>query len=313
MSIKHPIIVVTGSSGAGTTTVKHTFEGIFWREKVNAAIVEGDSFHRYTRGEIRQLIADGVTCPARLGIQGGSNGGLLMGNMTVMYPELFGAVVCQVPLLDMIRFQHFLMARYWVPEYGDAEKDPAAMGWIGKYSPYQNIKAGKKLPGIMFTAGDNDSRTHPLHARKMAASMQAVAEKDGIKRPILLWVDRDAGHGQGKPLNLRIRDAADTRMFIMWQLGMLPLKPDQLPDTKTQASAFDAVDGVQIALRVEGMTCELCAGKVRNALLAVPGVGEVDVDLKGKSSKVALKKGQMVEPKVLIAAVEHAGFKAVEK
>lgn len=256
------------------------------------------------------LIDQKYTQSSRLATMGGSNGGLLMGAMMTQRPELFGAIVCQVPLLDMIRFQHFLMARYWVPEYGDAEKDPAAMGWVSKYSPYQNIKSGKKLPGIMFTAGDNDSRTHPLHARKMAAAMQAVAEMDGVKRPVLLWVDRDAGHGQGKPLNLRIRDAADTRMFIMWQLGMLPLKPDQLPDAKTQAAATEAIEGVQIALSVEGMTCELCAGKVRNALLAVPGVGGVEVDLKGKMSRVVVKEGQKVESKVLIAAVEKAGFKA---
>lgn len=259
------------------------------------------------------LIDQKYTQPSRLATMGGSNGGLLMGAMMTQRPELFGAIVCQVPLLDMIRFQHFLMARYWVPEYGDAEKDEAAMGWISKYSPYQNIKSGKKLPGIMFTAGDNDSRTHPLHARKMAAAMQAVAEKDGVERPVLLWVDRDAGHGQGKPLNLRIRDAADTRMFIMWQLGMLPIKPDRLPDVKTEAAAGGASEGLQIALKIEGMTCELCAGKVRNALMAVPGVGSVEVDLKGNASRVALKRGQMVESKVLIAAVEKAGFMAHTK
>ncbi|MBY0313246.1 MAG: prolyl oligopeptidase family serine peptidase, partial [Phycisphaerales bacterium] len=93
--------------------------------------------------------------------------------------------------------------------------------WLLKYSPYQNIKQGAKYPATLFTAGENDSRTHPMHARKMAAAVQAATASDPADKPVLLWVDRDAGHGQGKPLNLRIRDAADTRIFFMWQLGMM--------------------------------------------------------------------------------------------
>ncbi len=174
-------------------------------------------------GAAEWLIANKYTNPKRLAATGGSNGGLLMGAMMTQRPELFNAIICAVPLLDMVRFQNFLMARYWVGEYGTAEKE-ADFGWIIKYSPYQNIKPNYPYPAILFTAGENDTRVHALHARKMAAAMQAATSSDPKEKPILLWVDREGGHGQGKPLNLRIRDAADQRIFLMWQLGMLDSK-----------------------------------------------------------------------------------------
>jgi prolyl oligopeptidase len=151
---------------------------------------------------------------------GGSNGGLLTGAALVQRPELFGAVVSAVPLLDMLRYQHFLMARYWVPEYGSAE-DPEQFGFLRAYSPYHHVTAGVRYPAVLLTAGENDKRVHPLHARKMAALLQASTASDPAEDPVLLWVDRDAGHGQGKPLHLRVRDAADIQMFLRWQLGML--------------------------------------------------------------------------------------------
>jgi prolyl oligopeptidase len=166
------------------------------------------------------LIDNGYTNPGRLGISGGSNGGLLVGAAVTQRPDLFAAAVCGVPLLDMLRFHQFLMARYWVPEYGSAE-DPEQLRWLLAYSPYHNVQPGVKYPAVFFTTGENDTRVHPLHARKMAALMRAATEDDPAARPILLWVDREAGHGSGKPLHLRIRDAADGRMFMMWQLGML--------------------------------------------------------------------------------------------
>jgi prolyl oligopeptidase len=166
------------------------------------------------------LIKRGYTKPERLAISGGSNGGLLTGAAVTQRPDLFRAVIVAVPLLDMLRYQNFLMARYWVPEYGSAE-NPSEFEYISKYSPYQNIKAGTKYPAVLLTAGENDTRVHPLHARKMAAGLQAATASDPADKPILLWVDRDAGHGAGKPLDLRVRDVTDQRMFIMWQLGML--------------------------------------------------------------------------------------------
>jgi prolyl oligopeptidase len=167
------------------------------------------------------LIENKYTSPERLAASGGSNGGLLMGALMTQRPELFRAIVCAVPLLDMLRYQNFLMARYWVPEYGTAE-NAEHFKWLRAYSPYHNIKPGTKYPALFFTAGENDTRVHALHARKMAAAMQAATASSPADRPVILWVDRDAGHGAGKPLELRIRDAVDTRMFFMWQLGMLP-------------------------------------------------------------------------------------------
>lgn len=166
------------------------------------------------------LITEGYTNPKKLGVAGGSNGGLLTGAMVTQRPDLFSAVISAVPLLDMVRYQNFLMARYWVPEYGTAE-NPSHFEYIVKYSPYHNVKPGTKYPAVLFTAGENDTRVHPLHARKMAALMQASTGSDPAAEPILLWVDREGGHGAGKPRHLQVRDIADQRLFMMWQLGML--------------------------------------------------------------------------------------------
>ncbi|MHC4421453.1 MAG: prolyl oligopeptidase family serine peptidase [Planctomycetota bacterium] len=170
------------------------------------------------------LIAQGYTNSGRLAAIGGSNGGLLVGAAATQRPDLFAAVLCAVPLLDMLRYDQFLMAKYWVPEYGDPA-DPKHFQWLRAYSPYHNITEGIRYPAILFTAGENDARVHPLHARKMAARLQAVATNDFDADPILLWVDRSAGHGGGKPLRLRIRDAADDYSFLMWQTGMLDGNP----------------------------------------------------------------------------------------
>ncbi len=167
------------------------------------------------------LIAEKYTRPAKLVIAGGSNGGLLTGAAVVQRPDLFRAALVAVPLLDMLRYQYFSMARYWVPEYGTAE-DAAQFAFLRAYSPYQQVKSGTEYPAVLLTAGENDSRVHASHARKMAAALQAATAELPAAKPVLLWVDREAGHGQGKPLNLRIRDTADQRIFFMWQLGMLP-------------------------------------------------------------------------------------------
>ncbi len=166
------------------------------------------------------LIEAGYTSKGKLAISGGSNGGLLMGAALTQRPDLFKAVICGVPLLDMLRYQNFLMARFWVPEYGDpAQADH--FNWLKAYSPYHNVEHGTAYPATLITAGENDTRVHPLHARKMAALLQAATSSDSDKDPVLLWVDQDGGHGGGKPLSRRVRDIADQRMFLMWQLGML--------------------------------------------------------------------------------------------
>ena len=193
----------------------------------------GDAWHRAGQLDKKQnvfddfiaaaewLIQQGWTSPESLAIAGGSNGGLLTGAVAMQRPELFRAVVSDVPLLDMLRYHRFLMARFWVPEYGTAE-DQAHYKWLRAYSPYHQVKPGVRYPAMLITAGENDSRVHPLHARKMVARLQAATKSDPAERPILLWVDRDAGHGGGKPLALRIREVADERLFLMWQLGLLP-------------------------------------------------------------------------------------------
>jgi prolyl oligopeptidase len=115
------------------------------------------------------LIARKITSPKHLGIQGGSNGGLLMGNMTVMYPQLFGAVVCQVPLLDMKRYHKLLAGASWMAEYGNPDTDD--WNFLKAYSPYQNVRADAKYPPVLFTTSTRDDRVHPGHARKMMALM----------------------------------------------------------------------------------------------------------------------------------------------
>jgi len=174
-----------------------------------------DDFH----AAAEYLIEQGYTRPERLGIRGGSNGGLLTGAAITQRPELFSAAIVQVPLLDMLRYQHFLMARYWVGEYGSAE-NPDQFEFIRAYSPYHNVRPGTRYPATLLTAGENDSRVHPLHARKMAAALQAATSADPAEKPILLWVDRETGHGQGKPLEIRIREATDLLVFMASQLGL---------------------------------------------------------------------------------------------
>ncbi len=164
------------------------------------------------------LIAQHYTNPHELAIEGGSNGGLLMGASFTQHPELFQAVICAVPLLDMLRYQSFLVARFWVPEYGSSE-DAEQFKFIRAYSPYQHVKRGTDYPAIMFVSGDSDTRVDPLHARKMAALMQASTGGD---RPILLHYDTKAGHAGGKPVSKQIEDGTDEMLFLFWQLGMTP-------------------------------------------------------------------------------------------
>lgn len=163
-----------------------------------------------------KLIADGYTRPEKLAARGGSNGGLLMGALLTQRPELFKAIHCAVPLLDMIRYHNFSIARLWIPEYGSAE-DHAAFKWLLSWSPYHNVKPGTKYPATLFTTADSDSRVDPMHARKMAALLQAAT---GADAPILLWVESKAGHGAGKPLSKRIESDVDWLTFFLWQLGM---------------------------------------------------------------------------------------------
>ena len=161
------------------------------------------------------LISEKYTDTNHLAIEGGSNGGLLMGAMITQRPELFRAVVCEVPLLDMLRYQNFQIARLWISEYGSAE-NPEQFKWLYAYSPYHHVRAGVEYPAVLFMTGDSDSRVDPMHAFKMTALMQAV----GSKRPILLRVESGAGHGEGTPVGKRIGELTDVYGFLWWQLGV---------------------------------------------------------------------------------------------
>jgi prolyl oligopeptidase len=166
------------------------------------------------------LIAEKYTDRNHLAIQGGSNGGLLMGAMITQRPDLFRAVVCQVPLLDMIHYQDFQIAKLWIPEYGTSE-NAEQFKWLYAYSPYHHVKAGAEYPAILFMTADTDTRVDPMHAKKMAAEMQAEA-KNGTSRtrPILLRIESKAGHGAGKPVTKQIEELTDVYSFLFWQMGI---------------------------------------------------------------------------------------------
>jgi len=202
--------------------------GVFAEVNLRGGGEYGEAWHRAGMLEKKQnvfddfaaaaewLIQKKYTRPDRLAIRGGSNGGLLVGAALTQHPELFKAVVCQVPLLDMLRYQNFRIARLWVPEYGSAES-PDQFQYLRAYSPYHHVKKGTAYPSILLTTADSDSRVDPMHARKMAALLQASTGSD---RPILLRTETRAGHGVGKPLSKQIDEAADVWTFLLWQLGL---------------------------------------------------------------------------------------------
>jgi prolyl oligopeptidase len=162
------------------------------------------------------LIANRYTRADKLAITGRSNGGLLMGAAMTQRPDLFGAIVCGYPLLDMVRYQNFLVAKYWVPEYGsseDVEQFPALFA----YSPYHHVVRGRKYPAVLFLTGDSDTRVSPLHARKMTAEMQAA---QGGDKPILLLYDTKLGHSEGRPVSKIIEEDTQVLGFLMWQVGV---------------------------------------------------------------------------------------------
>jgi prolyl oligopeptidase len=162
------------------------------------------------------LIREGYTRPERLAAEGGSNGGLLMGAALTQRPELFRAVVVRVPLLDMLRYHRSLIARLWIPEYGSAE-DAEQFAWLRAYSPYHHVRSGTRYPAVLLTTGASDTRVDPMHARKMAARLQAATTSG---RPVLLRLEARAGHGAGKPLSKILDEYTDTWTFVFSELGV---------------------------------------------------------------------------------------------
>jgi prolyl oligopeptidase len=162
------------------------------------------------------LIRNGYTNPSMLAITGASNGGLLMGAALTQRPDLYRAIVCRFPLLDILRYQKFYVARFWVSEYGTAD-NPAQFKHLYAYSPYQHARKGGNYPAVLFVTGDSDTRVAPLHARKMCALMQ-WANASG--RPILIHYDTGAGHSGGLPVPKQIDETAREMQFLLWQLGV---------------------------------------------------------------------------------------------
>jgi prolyl oligopeptidase len=117
----------------------------------------------------------------------------------------------------MLRYQDFLIARSWVPEYGNAEK-AEQFKWLYAYSPYHHVKAGVEYPAVLFMTADSDSRVDPMHAKKMTALMQSVDKSR--ERPILLRIESKAGHGAGTPVTKQIEEGTDVWSFLFWQLGV---------------------------------------------------------------------------------------------
>jgi len=167
------------------------------------------------------LVAERYTRTSKLAVEGGSNGGLTVGAVITQRPDLFRAAICQVPLLDMVRYHKFLIARYWIPEYGDPDRE-ADFRFLLHYSPYQNVRSGVNLPAMLVVAGEYDSRVDPLHAKKFVAEVQ---NHPGQIAPILLYMDFDSGHGIGKTQQQRVVDRDYELRFLMAMLESSSLSP----------------------------------------------------------------------------------------
>ncbi len=162
------------------------------------------------------LIAEDYTDTPRLAIEGASNGGLLTSAVEMQRPDLFGVVIVDVPVADMLRYHLFTVARYWIPEYGSSD-DPEQFKFLYAYSPLHNVKPGTDYPATLVLTADTDDRVHPGQAKKLAATLQADNASD---EPILLRVETRAGHGGGKPVSKRIAEYADMYGFILGEMGV---------------------------------------------------------------------------------------------
>ena len=198
--------------------------GIYVLANIRGGGEFGPRWHQAARGPQRQrafddfisvaedLIARRLTSPRHLGIMGGSNGGLLAGVAMTQRPDLFNAVVCQVPLLDMRRYHRLLAGASWIGEYGDPD-DPAQWETIARYSPYHNVSAGRRYPRALLTSSTRDDRVHPGHARKMAALMQAQGHD------VLYWENLEGGHAGAANSDQQARMWALTFAFLLTQLN----------------------------------------------------------------------------------------------
>jgi prolyl oligopeptidase len=163
------------------------------------------------------LVENKYTRPQKLAIQGGSNGGLLVGAVMIQRPDLFGACLPAVGVMDMLRFHRFTAGRFWVAEYGSAD-DAAEFKTLLAYSPLHNLKPGVRYPATLATTADTDDRVVPGHSFKFAAELQRCQAADGP--PVLIRIETRAGHGAGKPTAKIIEEIADQFAFLVKVLGM---------------------------------------------------------------------------------------------
>ena len=166
------------------------------------------------------LIGNKYTSPKKLAINGGSNGGLLVGATELQRPDLFGAAVAQVGVMDMLRFDKFTIGYAWKSDYGSPSDNEAEFRAIYKYSPVQNVHVGTHYPPTFITTADHDDRVFPAHSFKFAAAMQAAAEKTPGAAPVLIRVETRAGHGGGMPLSKQMDVTADMYAFLVKELGI---------------------------------------------------------------------------------------------
>jgi prolyl oligopeptidase len=203
--------------------------GLYAVAGLRGGIEHGEEWHFAGRRDKKQnvfddfhaaadwLVKTGRTSRERLAIAGGSNGGLLVGVALTQRPDLCRAVWCGVPLLDMVRFPQFLIARLWTDEYGDPDV-AEDFAWIYAYSPYHHVSEGEQYPAVLLTTAEGDTRVDPMHARKMAALLQWAVANDEEARPVLLHQETRAGHGVGKPVGKQADTQADILAFFSWQL-----------------------------------------------------------------------------------------------
>jgi len=204
--------------------------GVWATAGLRGGLEYGEAWHRAGMRDRKQqvfddfhacaewLIDSGVTDADHLAVEGGSNGGLLVGAALTQRPELFGAVVCSAPLLDMVRYEHFGLGVTWNDEYGTAE-DPTELGWLLSYSPYHRVAEGTRYPAVLFAVFEGDTRVDPLHARKLCAALQHATSASPDERPVLLRREVGVGHA-GRSVSRALDLTADELVFLGAQLGL---------------------------------------------------------------------------------------------
>jgi prolyl oligopeptidase len=266
------------------------------------------------------LIDNKYTKPEKLAISGRSNGGLLVGAVMAQRPELFAAALPGVGVMDMLRFHRFTIGWAWKSDYGSPDS-PEEFKALNAYSPYHAMlraKPGTKFPATMVITADHDDRVVPGHSHKFAAALQAAGSPDGSidwQRPLLIRVETRAGHGAGRPIQKVIEEAADMWAFLVRTLDFTPTIPGQTQGAFAEPAAGAAPVAMaavpaRLSLRVEGMKCVMCSGKVTKLVKAVPGVKDCSVNLDDKLATIELDAAQPADAAALIKALADSGYQA---